>query len=52
VLGTLGAYAVRYFFATRRWGFEFTPDGRVAQRSLVAVKRLASRRQAARQAQL
>jgi membrane-associated phospholipid phosphatase len=52
VLGTLGAYGVRYFFATRRWGFEFAPDGRIVQRSLVAVKRLASRRKGSRQVQL
>lgn len=44
VLGTLGAYAVRYVFAKWRWGFEFLPDGSIGQRPLVAVKRLASRR--------
>ncbi|HEV7718879.1 MAG TPA: phosphatase PAP2 family protein [Arsenicitalea sp.] len=44
VLGGFGAYAVRYFFAKRRWGFEFLPDGRIVPRPLVAVKRLASRR--------
>jgi undecaprenyl-diphosphatase len=44
VLGGFGAYAVRYFFAKRRWGFEILPNGRIGQRPLVAVRRLASRR--------
>lgn len=43
VVGTLGAYAVRNFFASRRWGFEFMPDGRIRQRPVVAVWRLAGR---------
>lgn len=40
VLGTLGAYAVRNFFAERRWAFRALPDGRVVPRRLAAVQRL------------
>jgi undecaprenyl-diphosphatase len=40
VLGTLGAYLVRNFFASRRWVFEFTPSGNVRPRNLSAVRRL------------
>jgi membrane-associated phospholipid phosphatase len=40
VLGTLGAYAVRNFFAERRWIFRVLPDGRVVPRRLAAVQRL------------
>ena len=43
-VGTLGAYAVRNFFASRGWVFRFLPDGRVAKRELIAVKRLMRRR--------
>jgi undecaprenyl-diphosphatase len=39
VLGTLGAYAVRNFFAERRWVFRVLPDGRVVPRRLAAVHR-------------
>lgn len=39
-LGTLGAYAVRNFFALRRWGFEFAQNGNVRLRDAVAVRRL------------
>ena len=40
VLGTLGAYAVRNYFALRGWGFRRLPDGRLVQRPVVAVRRL------------
>ncbi|HTJ56004.1 MAG TPA: phosphatase PAP2 family protein [Devosiaceae bacterium] len=40
VLGTLGAYAVRNWFADRRWGFERRPDGRIVRRRPVATMRL------------
>ncbi len=40
VVGTLGAYAVRYFFARRGWVFEVTPAGEIRQRALWAVRRL------------
>jgi membrane-associated phospholipid phosphatase len=43
VLGVLGAYAVRNYFAGRRWGFERGPDGRIAQRPVVAIVRLTER---------
>ena len=42
ILGTLGAYAVRNYFAKRRWGFERLPDGRIERRRLVALPRLLS----------
>lgn len=40
VLGTLGAYAVRNYFAAQGWGFRRRPDGRVVQRPVAAVRRL------------
>jgi membrane-associated phospholipid phosphatase len=43
VLGVLGAYAVRNYFASRRWGFERRPDGHIAQRPVVAIVRLTDR---------
>jgi len=45
LLGTLGAYAVRNYFAKRRWGFEYLPDGRIERRRPVALPRLLNRRQ-------
>ena len=50
VLGTLGAYAVRNFFASRHWGFRRLPDGRIVGRRPVATQRLLRRfqRKAAR----
>ena len=45
VLGTLGAYAVRNYFARRRWGFAFSPEGRVVPRPISAARRLLQRRQ-------
>jgi len=45
VLGTLGAYAVRNYFAFRRWGFERLPDGRIVARPPSAARRLMRRRQ-------
>jgi membrane-associated phospholipid phosphatase len=43
VLGSLGAYAVRNYFARRRWGFERRADGHVIQRPMVGISRLARR---------
>ena len=45
VLGTLGAYGVRYYFARRGWGFRITADDRIVQRRPAAVLRLVRRRQ-------
>jgi undecaprenyl-diphosphatase len=39
VLGVLGAYTVRNYFAGRRWGFERLPDGRIVQRPVMAIVR-------------
>ena len=39
LLGTLGAYAVRNFFASRRWVFKVLPDGTVVRRRFAAVAR-------------
>jgi undecaprenyl-diphosphatase len=44
VLGVLGAYLVRLFFASRGWGFQRLPDGRIEMRPLSAVHRLMRRR--------
>jgi membrane-associated phospholipid phosphatase len=45
LLGLVGAYAVRVFFARRRWLFEFTPKGTVRLRPMWALRRyLALRR--------
>lgn len=41
VVGTLGAYLVRNFFASRRWVFRFDAAGRVRLRPWAAVRRLA-----------
>lgn len=43
VVGTLGAYAVRNFFAARGWLFEFRPDGAVGIKPFDAVARIFSR---------
>jgi membrane-associated phospholipid phosphatase len=43
VLGSLGAYGVRYYFASRRWGFERLPDGRIVQRPVMAIVRATER---------
>jgi membrane-associated phospholipid phosphatase len=47
VLGTLGAYWVRGAFAARGWGFRKAPDGRIAQRPIVAARRLLRRQRSA-----
>lgn len=44
LVGTLGAYLVRNFFAARGWVFRRRADGRIEMRDLVAVKRLLQRR--------
>lgn len=44
LVGTLGAYLVRNFFASRGWVFRRLPDGRIEMRELTAVKRLLQRR--------
>ena len=44
IVGTLGAYAVRNLFASRRMLFEFRPDGTVGLRSFAAVSRLVRKR--------
>jgi membrane-associated phospholipid phosphatase len=41
VVGSLGAYAVRNFFAKRGWLFRYRPDGTVRLRPFSAVMRLA-----------
>src|SRR6185437_8360282 len=43
VVGTIGAYLVRDYFARRRWGFDRTGDGRIVARRAVGVSRLISR---------
>lgn len=40
VVGTLGAYAVRNFFAARGWLFESRPDGSIGLRGFAATRRL------------
>ncbi|HEY9013055.1 MAG TPA: phosphatase PAP2 family protein [Devosia sp.] len=40
VVGTLGAYAVRSFFAMRGWTFASRPDGSIRIRSFAATRRL------------
>jgi undecaprenyl-diphosphatase len=43
VLGTLGAYAIRYFFARRGWLFEFGADGRIGRKPFAGIRRLLTR---------
>lgn len=40
VVGTLGAYAVRAFFAARGWLFQTRSDGSIVMRPLAATRRL------------
>jgi membrane-associated phospholipid phosphatase len=47
LVGTLGAYVVRNVFASRRWVFEYAPDGTVLMRPLSAIRRLLTRQRAA-----
>ena len=42
ILGLLGAYAVRLFFASRGWLFTRAPDGRVSMRPMSGLKRYIS----------
>jgi membrane-associated phospholipid phosphatase len=44
VIGVLGAYLVRNIFASRRWVFEYAPDGTVVMRPLAAIRRYLTRR--------
>jgi undecaprenyl-diphosphatase len=44
LVGTLGAYLVRNFFASRGWLFRRRADGHIEVRELTAVKRLLQRR--------
>jgi undecaprenyl-diphosphatase len=44
IVGTIGAYAVRNLFASRRILFEYRPDGTVRLRPFAAVSRLAQKR--------
>lgn len=43
VLGTLGAYAIRYFFARRGWLFGFTADGHIVRKPFAGIRRLVRR---------
>jgi membrane-associated phospholipid phosphatase len=47
LVGTLGAYVVRNVFASRRWVFEYAPDGTVLMRPLSAIRRYLTRQRAA-----
>lgn len=40
VLGTIGAYAVRWFFARRGWLFEMQADGRIRRKPMAALRAL------------
>ena len=42
-LGAIGTYAVRNYFARRRWLFQAMPDGRVRFRGVPALRRLVQR---------
>jgi membrane-associated phospholipid phosphatase len=44
VFGTIGAFAIRNFFASRRWVFEAHPDGSIGLRAPVAMQRLRRKR--------
>lgn len=46
VVGTLGAYAVRAFFAARGWLFVADPDGSIRVRPFAATRRLIGRQKA------
>jgi len=39
VVGLLGAYAVRWWFAARRWTFESAPNGQIRARPMSSLKR-------------
>lgn len=39
VVGTVGAYAVRHWFAARRWMFESAPNGEIRARPMSSLKR-------------
>ncbi|RYE60590.1 MAG: phosphatase PAP2 family protein, partial [Hyphomicrobiales bacterium] len=42
-VGTLGTYAIRNYFARRRWLFRAMPDGRVRFTGVPALRRLFQR---------
>jgi len=46
VVGMLGAYLVRNFFARKRWLFVTLPDGRIVPRRFVAIRRAFQRARA------
>jgi len=53
VVGLLGAYAVRWWFASRRWMFESAPNGQVRARPMSSLKRyLTLKRRGTARAQL
>jgi undecaprenyl-diphosphatase len=39
VVGLVGAYAVRWWFASRRWMFESAPNGQIRARPMSSLKR-------------
>ena len=43
VLGTLGAYAIRYVFARRGWLFALADDGRIARKPFTGIRQLFTR---------
>lgn len=44
VFGVIGAYGVRYFYASRRWVFQQRPDGTITRRKPVALQRVLRKR--------
>lgn len=44
LVGTLGAYLIRNYFASRGWVFQRQADGRIERRDLSAVRHLVQRR--------
>lgn len=40
MLGTMGAYAMRYLFAARGWAFRMRPNGHIEPRRLSALRRV------------
>ncbi|WP_354061957.1 phosphatase PAP2 family protein [Devosia sp. 2618] len=46
IVGMLGAYLVRYFFARRGWLFTIRPDGRIVRRRFAVLRRAFQRARA------